>query len=1012
MIDFLAIILERMLQHIRPDEVLSGNISYNRIPLAHLQRICYAAETDTIETSLEKKMEYMRNWVEQELIESGKPIDTHQSMKSVPTVGFFDLLNCFSGKVLTVKSGEVIFSYDKMKPWHRLSGKIGTDLLVVSEYAFNDYKFAVKRKSFLWKTVLNHDNYALNMILKEGISDNHYHLRGSVPYFDLSWLSLMNSLMQSQVAKRMDQMYCQSRNIENRFYSDKAGESYNILHMKAALIRVYLYACLTGKRIWLEEYKASPKWILEQIFRLEPVKQYVPQTTVFDTDEDVNRMSLRIWMEKNIAASYSEDQEGEEKIFLQEIKKFCPGFYWFFWELFPEIPVRILSNLDSLFCRNNIEIIIQYINALYEKPSLENCAWLFQGADIQIYNEEWDQQTKKVVYELLKEPYRLSASRSHIQSVIDVLQNYSALKYKDYMLNEVKPWNTDEWEQAVISGERWFLYQMIYNHCYGTELKLSKRDDIYDLFFIYLLIKEAFRLELLYNNDKIGFDNFQAYQRRKNWFTTSFSEGELAAIAVKEAFQDQCLKSLELRVMPENSDTENIRTIRRYDKAILENWTNGNQSDYYYVFHFRKQKEENIKKECSLKCRHAKFRNQLKKQTNAILKMREKNSKVGRRLLGIDACSSEDGCRPEVFAKFFRILKHHQAEDNLTREKLPQLRISYHVGEENQDVLDGLRAIDEAIFFLNLESGDRIGHATMLGIDAMEWYYKNHYQVSIRQLDYLDNVVWLYEKIVQYHIPNQNNLLEYLEREFYVYFERIYHGKQFSNEYKGIESHEFDIHHYFISWELRGDDPKLYQSGSYKRIVYPQNIWDDHAVNSKVENEKRNMLKATALYHAYHFNNRVYEEGNKSIVVNIPIHMVKGIFAVQRKMRKKIAQRGIAIETNPTSNVLISGLKNYGNHPIVTFYNKGLTNDIERIRDCPQLNVSINTDDLGVFMTCLNNEYALMANALEMKRDQEGNRMYKKDMIYDWIDHIRIMGNNQAFSKDGIRSDIGERRGK
>lgn len=50
--------------------------------------------------------------------------------------------------------------------------------------------------------------------------------------------------------------------------------------------------------------------------------------------------------------------------------------------------------------------------------------------------------------------------------------------------------------------------------------------------------------------------------------------------------------------------------------------------------------------------------------------------------------------------------------------------MTYHVGEEWKDVADGLRAIDEAILFLNMGNGDRLGHATVLGIDIEDWYQK------------------------------------------------------------------------------------------------------------------------------------------------------------------------------------------------------------------------------------------------------------------------------------------------
>lgn len=148
------------------------------------------------------------------------------------------------------------------------------------------------------------------------------------------------------------------------------------------------------------------------------------------------------------------------------------------------------------------------------------------------------------------------------------------------------------------------------------------------------------------------------------------------------------------------------------------------------------------------KCRHEAYRKKLRRYAEAIMRMRDGKREESRRVLGIDACSSEDGCRPEVFAQTFRVLKNHLVNQHHWEERIPQLRCSYHVGEENQDVLDGIRAIDEAIRFLNLESGDRLGHATMLGINPNNWYQAvEGYQYNNQTMDYLDNVAWLLSRL-------------------------------------------------------------------------------------------------------------------------------------------------------------------------------------------------------------------------------------------------------------------------
>ena len=127
---------------------------------------------------------------------------------------------------------------------------------------------------------------------------------------------------------------------------------------------------------------------------------------------------------------------------------------------------------------------------------------------------------------------------------------------------------------------------------------------------------------------------------------------------------------------------------------------------------------------------------------------------------------------------------------------------------------------------------------------------------------------------------------------------------------------------------------------------------------------------------------------------------------VQKALQRKVVSCGVGIETNPSSNYLIGTFKRYDKHPIIRFYNRSLTVDEAELRECPQLNVSINTDDIGVFSVSLENEYAYMALALEKARDSSGKPLYNKNMIYQWLDDIREMGVEQTFlsSEELIRA--------
>ena len=330
--------------------------------------------------------------------------------------------------------------------------------------------------------------------------------------------------------------------------------------------------------------------------------------------------------------------------------------------------------------------------------------------------------------------------------------------------------------------------------------------------------------------------------------------------------------------------------------------------------------------------------------------------------------------------------------------------------------MDGLRAIEEACRFLELRCGDRFGHALALGVDVKDWYTSKMNRVVVSKQEYLDNLVWVYTKIRQIGMMGYEDLLLYIEKEYGIYFREVYldniseshmNGallEYMKNTKENISERisEFDIHTYYRSWKLRGDDPTCYKSGSFKLPSVTNYGWDMFRIsNGNVEDFKiKEKFEPAFLYYNYHYNSKVKCKGREIIEVKITPKMQQAVESIQSEMQKKIAKIGIEIEVNPSSNYLIGTFKRYDRHPILNFYNLGLETDSEKIRRCPQISVSINTDDQGVFATSLENEYALMLQAVERICDEDGNPMYSRAMIYQWLDQIRENGIQQSFLKN------------
>ena len=580
---------------------------------------------------------------------------------------------------------------------------------------------------------------------------------------------------------------------------------------------------------------------------------------------------------------------------------------------------------------------------------------------------------------------------------------------------------------TILYGERYLMY-----HLFKKVYTYDKDFLVYtDLFYAYLLIKERLRREIIQINKRIGFANFSDYQSRKNLFIRkgSIYEVLLCNIAINSTLTDQNIKYLEARITPAESKTGILNRITKLDaqvddarflvhykkqSCLICPWKQGycvykqelkaerERGEFYYIFHFIKgetPREMNpTEEELLVNSRNWILRKKVRKQALAINEVRKSVHPLKKRIVGIDAASSEIGFRPEIFAQAYRFLKtySHQAPyEFIVLPSFQPLGFTYHAGEDFLDLADGLRAIDETILFLNFTRGDRIGHAIALGLDPQKYYTLKNKTLVMPKQDFLDNLAWVLEKIRIYNISVSSQLVYCLTEAFHKYYYDIYDNCV-------DEAVTPDL--YYKSWLLRGDNPEVYKNqgkNSEFKMVHTD-FWEYCNINNFSEEVKiaRQNRLARYLYKLYHYEPGVKTRGKVYDEFIVNGDYIRLIEMLQKEMRFDIARRHIGIEVNPTSNQLIGSYKRYADHPVIRFFNMGLTHDRTELTGCPQLPVSINTDDQGVFSTCLENEYALMAIAMEKERKADESLQYNQRMIYDWLDRIREMGFEQKFHKD------------
>lgn len=788
----------------------------------------------------------------------------------------FEALGYFAEKMLVMQNNKVVCKYPKFVRWREVTKLIGETAPICAFLALRAAKKLEKTTNFQWGITIGHNNVQLNKVLQKGVADNHFHLWGSAPVFELIWLKLMNHVNDSR-------NYVELKKIDECRRTD---ESYNSL----------------------ESVKGSlPAQCLQAAFL---------------------RIILSVWV-------MGEEKEIDSKKLFERYK----------------------------YDESRIECLLKYPDLL------------------------WDEVFR--IQQLIDEVSDIAIFEKHIS-------NY------DYNLSSVRLYyNEMEADNIIFAGERWMIYKVLEKLYMGED----QNSLIYTWLYAYILIKADMRMEIQQSNSLIGFENFSIYSRRKSRFlVTDFEQKQMEQEAIYGSMRTGNLKSLEIRITPHWNAYENAKAIRQRCREI-EKKENGN--NWYYVFHFIKGEDELQTREeyWGGSYRHYKVRRNYARQTIGIIEFRERYPQLAQKVLGIDAAAQEIGCRPEVFGPFFRKLGQHISCQE--EYKVQQLKKTYHVGEDFLDIIDGLRAVEECIRFLDFQCGDRIGHGTVLGINVRKWYYSKNNTIIISKQDFLDNLVWLYYKLIEFEVQNCESLKGYLEREFQMYFSEIY-----LENVRDDKKIQFSMYDYYNAWKLRGDDPELYRDAwKWDKVSFDYWIMEDSSLGTgHKENDKiRTSISSVLLYYYYHYSWEVRSIGSEKIEIHFPQYYIEGVEAIQKAMQEFVGIRGIGIETNPSSNLQISAMTGYEEHPIVKFYNKDLTNDINELEECKQLCVSINTDDKGIFYTTVENEYAFLACALEKVKDNKGNYKYNRQMIYQWLDHIREMGIMQSFF-DKCREDVEDGR--
>jgi adenosine deaminase len=529
------------------------------------------------------------------------------------------------------------------------------------------------------------------------------------------------------------------------------------------------------------------------------------------------------------------------------------------------------------------------------------------------------------------------------QAELPISQALANSKRRFHPLSEYMP-AINKYDSIVLEG----LFQVLV----FSNLAREKNSVLANAYHLYLLIHGTFSQFMVQQLSQSGFDQFQRITI--NEFRSESEKQYASRFRQVAGNVGICPATIEGRFSPKKNVKDNMALIRQIVSGYA-NFSGKRGYDYssspltkgkpqlQLIAHFIKKKDNERRRGIAI--RHHLLRNDLERQARTLLTCRKVDNKFSDLFVGIDAASNELHVPPEVFAPIFRYFRRNGF-----------FNFTYHVGEDFVHLLSGLRSIWEAVQFLDLRQGNRIGHATAIGISPQIWLKDVNNTIAINKLEWLDNLIFAYELL-----KNESDGQPYLER-------LRFNIDQLAMTIYG-DSKCYSLSDLVDAWKMRDLNPLL-ACYSYRKVT--DSICQGETEEWHKIEKAREMKSAFDIFCSYHLK----EYNNEMIQVDASIIDNNAMNILQKIILKKLHQLGVVIETMPTSNVRISFYRDYSEHHIWRWLD---TNNDERPTLC------LCSDNPGIFATNLFNEYAHVF---------QGLRSYKGKSLDEATSIVEMLAKN------------------
>jgi len=525
---------------------------------------------------------------------------------------------------------------------------------------------------------------------------------------------------------------------------------------------------------------------------------------------------------------------------------------------------------------------------------------------------------------LYQDNIALDKSKENLCQYLQNDGNQSYFRYENMHFDKVKHW-------SHISELHWQIkLQKKLKECGGN-------NDLYDsCYLLYILSMNCYQRLLVQGNDQYGFDQFQKFADDgvREEIETEY-KSRFFQLHGPNALGKPDLATLEARLAPKRTIEKNEKLIRNiligfldYAKGDMKLNQSADLEDLAkevlkidrpklrLVTHFIKK----IWTVADGGYYYQSLRENLLADGSQLIELLRSNPTLKQVITGIDAAANELEAPPDVFSPFYRYCKVNGFKN-----------FTYHVGEDFEHLVSGVRAVFDAVNFLGLKNGDRVGHATAIGICPTLWLSAMPEKIFIKRSEWLDNLLFI-RKVALSNTAVDFPILK-LEEDILKRLDELNLGN--------------NINIAQVAFDMRGLEPTVvdsYLSDNTSSLTG----W----LNAEFEMTNKHSEASLSFLHKRWFNNICLENGEELIEVQLSDTSTKLIIQLQQSVQKLIAERHVVIESLPTSNVRISHYKSINEHHIFRWL--GLEGKC--IEGDSKMLITLGSDDPGIFATDMRNE--------------------------------------------------------